>query len=94
MGDKSGKVRLRDLPAVMVKLKAVSDMLTQDEIMDILNESSSDFNQDIDFESFLRVSVVNLRLEIWNLIGIFLLWMKFERIGGKQWKYFILDRHI
>ncbi|KAL2474537.1 Fimbrin-5 [Abeliophyllum distichum] len=52
--DKPGKVTLGDLPAVMVKLKAVSEMLTQDEVKDILSESSSDIDQEIDFESFLR----------------------------------------
>ncbi|KAL3646055.1 Fimbrin-5 [Castilleja foliolosa] len=52
--NKSGKATLESLPPVMVQLKAISDMLNQDEIKDILSESSPDFDQEIDFESFLR----------------------------------------
>ncbi|KAL0300405.1 UNVERIFIED_CONTAM: Fimbrin-5 [Sesamum angustifolium] len=48
------KVTLADLPPVMVKLKAIHDILTQDEIKDILSEESTDVDQEIDFESFLR----------------------------------------
>ncbi|GFP83309.1 fimbrin-5 [Phtheirospermum japonicum] len=52
--NKSGKVTLEGLPPVLVQLKAIADMLNQDEIKDILSESSTDFDQEIDFESFLR----------------------------------------
>ncbi|KAK4397609.1 Fimbrin-5 [Sesamum angolense] len=52
--DASGKVTLAALPPVMVKLKAIHDILTQDEIKDILSEESTDVDQEIDFESFLR----------------------------------------
>ncbi|KAL0400293.1 UNVERIFIED_CONTAM: Fimbrin-5 [Sesamum radiatum] len=52
--DASGKVTLAALPPVMVKLKAIHDILTQDEIKDILSEESTDVEQEIDFESFLR----------------------------------------
>ncbi|XP_073023702.1 fimbrin-5-like [Primulina eburnea] len=49
-----GKVTLEVLPPVMVKLKAIAETLTQDEIKDILSESSSDLGDEINFESFLR----------------------------------------
>ncbi|KAI3465519.1 hypothetical protein Pfo_022182 [Paulownia fortunei] len=52
--NQSGKVTLGDLPPVMVKLKPITDILTQDEIKGILSESSSDLDQEVDFESFLR----------------------------------------
>ncbi|KAL0445364.1 UNVERIFIED_CONTAM: Fimbrin-5 [Sesamum latifolium] len=52
--DSSGKVTLAALPPVMVKLKAIHEILTQDEIKDILSEESTDVDQEIDFESFLR----------------------------------------
>lgn len=39
----------------MVKLKAFSTTLTEDEIRKILSESYGDTNDEIDFETFLRV---------------------------------------
>lgn len=51
----SGKVTLADLPPVLVQLKAITDVLAENEITDILRESSPDLDQEVDFESFLRV---------------------------------------
>lgn len=45
-----------DLPPVFVKLKAFTEMFTEDEIKAILGESYKDMNGELDFESFLRVS--------------------------------------
>jgi plastin-1 len=39
-----------------VKLKAFHEMFTEDEIKAILEESSKDSGEELDFESFLRVS--------------------------------------
>lgn len=50
----SGKVTLADLPPVLVQLKAITDVLAENEITDILRESSPDLDQEVDFESFLR----------------------------------------
>ncbi|KAG8387230.1 hypothetical protein BUALT_Bualt03G0231600 [Buddleja alternifolia] len=52
--NQSGRVTLGALPPVLVKLKAIADILSEDEIKDILSESSSDLDQEIDFESFIR----------------------------------------
>ncbi|KAL6975640.1 Fimbrin-5 [Sarracenia purpurea var. burkii] len=52
--NQSGKVTLGDLPPVMAKLKGVSDVFTEAQINTIFGESSSDINDEIDFESFLR----------------------------------------
>ncbi|KAK4437536.1 Fimbrin-5 [Sesamum alatum] len=52
--DATGKVTLAALPPIMVQLKAIQDILTEDEIKDILSEESTDVDQEIDFESFLR----------------------------------------
>lgn len=51
-----GKVTVGDLPPAMVKLKAFSDMFTEDEVKGILSGSYSDLTTEIDFEDFLRVS--------------------------------------
>ncbi|OMP04298.1 hypothetical protein COLO4_09752 [Corchorus olitorius] len=51
----NGKVTVGDLPSLMVKLKAFSTMFTEDEIRQILGESYSDMNNEVDFETFLRV---------------------------------------
>lgn len=46
-----------DLPALFVKLKTFSEMFTEDEIKAVLEESCKDMGEEIDFESFLRVSL-------------------------------------
>ncbi|XP_010270120.1 PREDICTED: fimbrin-5 [Nelumbo nucifera] len=50
----SGQVTVRDLPPVMAKLKALHEMLSEEEIAGILGESYSDMSSEIDFEAFLR----------------------------------------
>lgn len=55
--NQSGKVTLGDLPPMLCKLKAFKDILNEDDIKAIFSESSSDMSEEIDFESFLRVSV-------------------------------------
>lgn len=45
-----------DLPNIFVKLKAFTEMFKEDEIRAILEESYKDMDEEIDFESFLRVS--------------------------------------
>lgn len=45
-----------DLPPIFAKLKAFSEMFTEDEIMAIMQESDANMDDEIDFESFLRVS--------------------------------------
>ncbi|KAG6658904.1 fimbrin-5 [Carya illinoinensis] len=50
----SGRVTVGDLPPVFVKLKAFTEMFTEDEIKAILGESYKDMNGELDFESFLR----------------------------------------
>lgn len=53
----TGRVTVGDLPALFVKLKAFSEMFTVDEIKAVLEESCKDMDEEIDFESFLRVSL-------------------------------------
>ncbi|XP_012461317.1 fimbrin-1 isoform X1 [Gossypium raimondii] len=53
--NQNGKVTVGDLPPLMVKLKAFSALLTEDEIRLILGESYGDMSSEIDFETFLRV---------------------------------------
>lgn len=57
--NQSGKVKLGDLPRVMSQLKAFNGVLSEDEIKAILSESSSDLDEEIDFEFFLRVSIAS-----------------------------------
>ncbi|XP_022753076.1 fimbrin-1-like isoform X2 [Durio zibethinus] len=52
----------------MVKLKAFSTMLTEDEIRQILSESYSDMSNEIDFETFLRV-YLNLQGQATGKLG-------------------------
>ena len=51
---------MADLPPVLAKLKAVTELLTEDEIKNILKESSPDLDEEVDFESFLRVCMLFL----------------------------------
>lgn len=45
-----------DLPSIFKKLKAFSELFTEDEIKSVLADSYQNVDDDIDFESFLRVS--------------------------------------
>ena len=62
MRSQSGRVTVEDLPPVFAKLKAFSGIFTEDEIKDFLKETSRDVGEEIDFESYLRVS---LFIRIW-----------------------------
>lgn len=53
--NQNGKVTVGDLPPLMSKLKAFSDKLNEEEIRRVLEESNSDFTNEIDFEGFLRM---------------------------------------
>ncbi|WRX28197.1 Calponin homology domain - like 10 [Theobroma cacao] len=66
--NQNGKVTVGDLPSLMVKLKAFSTMLTEDEIRQILDESYSDMSNEIDFETFLRV-YLNLQGQTTGKLG-------------------------
>lgn len=44
-----------DLPSGMAKLKAFRELLSEEEIREILSESYSNISEEIDFETFLRV---------------------------------------
>jgi plastin-1 len=57
--NQNGKVTVGDLPPFMVKLKPFREF-TEEEIRGIFRESGSDLSEEIDFESFLRVSVLCL----------------------------------
>ncbi|CAN4102662.1 unnamed protein product [Withania somnifera] len=52
--NQNGKVTVGDLPPLLAKLKAFNKMFNEEEIRNILGESSSDMNDEIDFESFLK----------------------------------------
>lgn len=60
---------MEDLPPVFVKLKAFSEMFTEDEIKDFLKETSRDVGEEIDFESYLRVSLFMMEFELFFVYG-------------------------
>ncbi|KAJ8477977.1 hypothetical protein OPV22_021704 [Ensete ventricosum] len=51
----TGHVMVADLPPLMGKLKGLNQVVTEQEIADILAESYPDTNHELDFETFLRV---------------------------------------
>lgn len=53
--NQSGQLTVEDLLPVMVKLKDLGKILSEVEIRAILGESYSNMNDELDFESFLRV---------------------------------------
>lgn len=53
----SGRVTVGDLPPIFAKLKAFTEMFNEDEIKAILSESLTNMEEEIDFESFLQVSL-------------------------------------
>lgn len=56
MKNQNGKVMAGDLPPLMVKLKAFRDMYSEEDIRGTLSGLGSNFSDEIDFESFLKVS--------------------------------------
>lgn len=53
----SGRVTVGDLPPLFAKLKAFSEMFKEDEIKAIMGESHTNMEDEVDFESYLRVSL-------------------------------------
>lgn len=49
-----GKVTVGDLPPLLAKLKAFSEMLNEEEIRNALEEANPDMSSEIDFEGFLK----------------------------------------
>lgn len=66
--NQSGQLTVEDLLPVMVKLKDLGKILTEVEIRAILGESYSNMNDELDFESFLRV-YLNLRARATAKLG-------------------------
>lgn len=60
----SGRVMVGDLPPVFAKLKAFTEMFQEDEIKAILGESCTNMEDEIDFESYLRVSLCSFNVEV------------------------------
>ncbi|THU60338.1 hypothetical protein C4D60_Mb07t11600 [Musa balbisiana] len=54
----SGHVTIGNLPPVMVKLKGLHEVLTEEEISAILNASYPDDDHEMDFEAYLRVLLI------------------------------------
>ncbi|KAL9679745.1 hypothetical protein QQ045_017611 [Rhodiola kirilowii] len=52
--NKNGKVKVQELPPFLAKLKIFSEVITEEEIREILRESGYDMSGEIDFEGFLR----------------------------------------
>ncbi|CAL1381940.1 unnamed protein product [Linum trigynum] len=50
----SGRVTVGDMPALFSKLKAFIDVFSENDISSMLQESTSNMDEEIDFESFLR----------------------------------------
>ncbi|OIT31819.1 PREDICTED: fimbrin-1-like [Nicotiana attenuata] len=66
--NQNGKVTIGDLPPLMAKLKAFNEMFNAEEIRNILAESGSDVNDEIDFESFLK-TYLNLQARAASKLG-------------------------
>lgn len=64
--NQNGKVTGEDLPPLMAKLKAFREF-TEEEIRGILGELNSDLSEEIDFEAFLRVSILCLLVSLISL---------------------------
>lgn len=56
MKNQNGQVTAGDLPSLMVKSKAFKETYSEEEIRNILSGLGSNLSDEIDFESFLKVS--------------------------------------
>lgn len=54
--NQNGQVTAGDLPSLMVKSKAFKETYSEEEIRNILSGLGSNLSDEIDFESFLKVS--------------------------------------
>ncbi|KAK4355203.1 hypothetical protein RND71_024174 [Anisodus tanguticus] len=66
--NQNDKVTIGDLPPLMAKLKAFNEMFNVEEIRNILGESGSNANDEIDFESFLK-TYLNLQARAAPKVG-------------------------
>ncbi|KAK2987063.1 hypothetical protein RJ640_004789 [Escallonia rubra] len=60
--NQNGRVTLADLPPLMAKLKALSQMYNEEDIRGILSDLGSDASNEIDFEGFLK-TYLNLQTQ-------------------------------
>ncbi|KAK3014525.1 hypothetical protein RJ639_010075 [Escallonia herrerae] len=60
--NQNGRVTLADLPPLMAKLKALSQMYNEEEIRGLLSDLGSDASNEIDFEGFLK-TYLNLQTQ-------------------------------
>ncbi|GAA0160799.1 non-motor actin binding protein [Lithospermum erythrorhizon] len=88
--NKSGKVTIGDVPPVMAKLKTFTEQLTVDEIKDFLSEASSDMDEEIDFESFLR-AYLNLQARATAKMGDSKVSSSFVKTGGTTGRHTISE---
>lgn len=53
---KSGSVTVGDLPPIFAKLRAFTEMFNEDGIKAMLGEAGFNMEEELDFESFLKVN--------------------------------------
>lgn len=63
-----GHVTPKNLPGLMKKLRGLNEVVSEEEIAAFLSEIYPDSEQEIEFESFLRVHLGNYRLSSWNCV--------------------------
>lgn len=73
--NQNGKVTTGDLPHIMMKLKAFKERHSEEEIRGILSESDPQLSDEIDFESFLRVSLFSVYI-LFHLFFFFFPFLK------------------
>ena len=84
--NQSGQLTVEDLLPVMVKLKDLGKILTEVEIRAILGESYSNMNDELDFESFLRVSLQRMEVS-W-------IFLSFHSLDFENFIYFLFSGSI
>lgn len=65
MRRENGRLTLAEMPAKMSRLKHVGENLTEQERDSILRDSYEKLDDDVDFELFLRVSLIVLADDIY-----------------------------
>lgn len=68
MENQNGKVKVANLPPLMIKLNVFSEMFNEEEIRRSLGETHSDVNSEIGFEGFLKVSFLKFMDQLFCFI--------------------------
>jgi Ca2+-binding EF-hand superfamily protein len=68
--DSGGHATTKNLPGLMKKLRGLNEVISEEEIAAHLSQSYPDADQEIEFESFLRVQLGYFLNSCWYIVDL------------------------